>query len=125
VHILSTKQAQFIQWTQGLFTPFSSCHFPSNTTYSVLILYARGGQPVRDQQPHFLLLPQRATSYTLAHINITSSLPHWNTYLCSVRLVTRTILTSQLLIFILFSGTSSNYVRAAWNRAKSRMRLAI
>ena len=24
--------------------PFLNCHFPSNTKYSVLILYARGGQ---------------------------------------------------------------------------------
>jgi len=29
-----------------------------------------------------------------------------------------------LVLCMLFSGTSSNYVRAAWNRAKSRMRLA-
>ena len=33
------------------------------------------------------VLPQRATSYTWAHMNITSSLPHSNTYLCSVRLI--------------------------------------
>jgi len=37
--------------------------------------------------------------------------------------MTRTKLTSQLLLFMLFSGTSSNYVRAAWNRAKRHMRL--
>jgi len=34
---------------------FLSCPFPSNTKYNVLILYATGGQPVRDQGPHFLL----------------------------------------------------------------------
>jgi len=33
---------------------FSSCHFPSNTKYSVLTLWARDGQPVRDQKPHSL-----------------------------------------------------------------------
>jgi len=53
-HILWTKQAQYIQWTQGIFMPFSSCHFPSNTKYSILTLCARAGQPVRDQQPHLL-----------------------------------------------------------------------
>jgi len=37
--------------------------------------------------------------------------------------MTRTELTSQLLLFILFSWTTSNYVRVAWNRAKSHMRL--
>jgi len=31
---------------------------------------------------------------------------------------------SHLLLCMLFSGTSGNYVRAAWNRAKNRMRLA-
>jgi len=25
------QTAQSIQWTQGLFMPFWSCHFPSNT----------------------------------------------------------------------------------------------
>jgi len=30
-HILWTKQAQSIQWTQGLFMPFLRCHFPTNT----------------------------------------------------------------------------------------------
>ena len=29
---------------QGLFMLFCSCHFPSNTKYSVLILYAKGLQ---------------------------------------------------------------------------------
>jgi len=38
--------------------------------------------------------------------------------------MTRTELTSQLLLFMLFSGTSSGYVAAAWNRAQSHMRLA-
>jgi len=38
--------------------------------------------------------------------------------------MSRTELASQLLLFMLFSGTSSNYVTAAWNRAKSHMRLA-
>jgi len=29
------------------------------------LVYGRGGQPVRDQEPHFFtVLPQRATSYT-------------------------------------------------------------
>ena len=63
-HILRTKQAQFIQWIQGLFMPFLSCHFPSNTKYSALILYARGGQPVRDQQPHFLLCYRKEPHHT-------------------------------------------------------------
>jgi len=35
-HTLWTKQARSIQWTQGLFMPFWSCHFPSNTKHSVL-----------------------------------------------------------------------------------------
>jgi len=30
------QTAQYIQWTQGLYTPFLSCHFPSNTKYSVV-----------------------------------------------------------------------------------------
>jgi len=53
-HILRTRRAQCIQWTQGLSYRLS-CHFPSNTRCSVLILYARGDQPVRDQEPDFLL----------------------------------------------------------------------
>jgi len=32
--------------------------------------------------------------------------------------------TSRLLLCMLFSGISNNYVRAAWNRVKSHMRLA-
>jgi len=39
-----TKQAQSIHWTQGLFMPFWKCHFPSNTKYSVFILYTIGSQ---------------------------------------------------------------------------------
>jgi len=36
------KQAQSIQLAQGLFMPFLSCHFPSNTKYSILIVYPSG-----------------------------------------------------------------------------------
>jgi len=42
-HILWTKQAQSNQSTQGLFMPFLSCHFSSNTKYGVLILCYRPG----------------------------------------------------------------------------------
>ena len=50
--------------------------------------YVRGIQPVRDQEPHFsFVLLQRATSYTWAHINITPSLPHSHTRLCSARFI--------------------------------------
>jgi len=61
--------------------PFLSCHFPSNTKYSVLIFYVRGGQPVRDQEP------QRATSYIWTHMNTTPSLPQSNTFLSSARFI--------------------------------------
>ena len=37
-----TKQAQSIQWTQGLFMPFWNCHFSCNIKYSVFILYTIG-----------------------------------------------------------------------------------
>jgi len=54
--------------------------------------------PIRDQEPHYSVtakshipvLPQRATSYTWAHMNITPSLPHSNTYLCSARFIVNT-----------------------------------
>ena len=58
------------------------------------------GQPVRDQQPMDIaalgqpvratfpiVLPQRATSYTWPHMNITPSLLHSNTYLCSATFI--------------------------------------
>jgi len=35
-HIVWNKQAQSIKWTQSLFIPVWSCHFPSNAKYSVL-----------------------------------------------------------------------------------------
>jgi len=34
-----------------------------------------------------IVLPQRATSYTWAHMNITPSLPHSNTYLCLAKFI--------------------------------------
>jgi len=66
-------------------------------------------------------------SYTRAHTNITPSLPHSHTYLCSARFVAN--ITHQRdndrekrhwLLCMLFSGTSGNYVRATWNRVRSR-----
>ena len=79
----------------------------------------------------FVLL-QRATSYTWAHMNITpisSSLKHvplLSHIYCKYNTPTwqGQNFTSHLLLCMLFSGTSNNYVRAAWNRAKSHMRLA-
>ena len=45
-----------------------------------------GVAPVIDQEPHFfIVLPQKATSYTWSHMNITPSLPGSHTYLCSAR----------------------------------------
>ena len=42
--------------------PFLSCHFPSNTKYSVLILYASGVQPCGTAGPnaHNQIGPQAA-----------------------------------------------------------------
>jgi len=34
-----------------------------------------------------IVLPQRATSHTWAHMNVTPSLPHSNTYLCSATFI--------------------------------------
>ena len=48
----------------GVVIPFLSCHFPSNTRCSVLILYARGDQPVRDQEPDFLLCYRKELHHT-------------------------------------------------------------
>jgi len=78
-HILWTKQAQSNQWPQGLFMLSIRCHFPSNTKYSVLILYARDGQPVRDQQPHFYCVIAKSHIIhvgTHEHHPISSSLKH-------------------------------------------------
>jgi len=63
-----------------------------NQTYrtcSTTQQYTRGGQPVRDQEPHFFtsVLPQRTTTYTWAHMNISPSLPHPHTYLCITRII--------------------------------------
>jgi len=35
----------------------------------------------------FIMLPQSATSHTWAHMSITPSLPHSNTYLCSATII--------------------------------------
>jgi len=35
----------------------------------------------------FIVLPQRSTSHTWAHISITPCLPHTNTYLCSATFI--------------------------------------
>jgi len=52
---------------------FLSCRFPSNVKYSVSTLWARGGQPVRDQQPHFLLCYRKDPHHTRGH---TCTSPH-------------------------------------------------
>jgi len=44
------KQAQSIQWTPSLFMPVWSCHFPSNTKYSVL---CQGLSNLFVLRPHF------------------------------------------------------------------------
>jgi len=51
-----------VDTTQGLFMPFLSCHFPSNTKYNVLILYASGVQPCATAGPnaHDQIGPQAA-----------------------------------------------------------------
>jgi len=41
----------------------------------------------RPSATFFTVLPQRATPYTWAHMNITPSLPHSRTYLCSARFI--------------------------------------
>jgi len=120
-----SKQVHSIQWTKGLFMPFLSCRFP----YSVLILCVRCGQPVRVQQPHFLLCYQRAT-YTWAQMNITPSLAH-SKHVPLLSYVYCKYHTPAWqgqnfrshLLLCMFSGTSGNYQRAAWNRAKSHMQL--
>jgi len=51
-------------------------------------LIQQGGQPVRDQEPHFLtVLPQRVASYAWAHMNNTPCLHYRHTYLCSARFI--------------------------------------
>jgi len=57
------------------------------------------------------VLPRRAASPTWAHMNITPSLPHSNTYLCSPRFIVN--ITHQhdndRNLYVLFSGPSGNY----------------
>jgi len=110
---------------------FLCCYFPSNAKHSVLTLWTRGGQPVRDQQPHFLLCYRKdhiTHVGTHAHHPISSSLKHvplLSYIYCNNHTPTwQGQNLSDLLLCMLFSRTSSNYVRVAWNRAKSHMRLA-
>jgi len=42
---------------------------------------------LRSRAPFLAVLPQRATSYTWAHMNITPSLPRSHTYICSARFI--------------------------------------
>jgi len=60
------------------------------STTLMLSLQGRGGQPVRQSATFLTASPQRVTSYTWAHMNITPSLPHWNTYLCSTGFIANT-----------------------------------
>jgi len=108
--------------------PFLRCHFPSNTKYKCFKpLCQECSTSPRPTATFLIVSPQRATSYTwtspllfLTHIPLLSQIyckyhtPAWQGQ----------NFTSHLLLCILFSGTSGNYVRAAWNRAKSHMRLA-
>jgi len=114
-----------------------SCHFPSNIKYSVLILYVRSCQPVTDQQLHFLLCNRKEPYHTRGH---TWTSPHLfptktRTFASATFIVNIThqhdkdrtlqgIYSRHLLLYMLFSGTYGNYLRAAWNRAKSHMRLS-
>ena len=55
-----------------------------------LSCYCRGGQPVRDQEPHFLLCYSKVPHHVhcpWAHMNITPSLPHSHTYFCLARFI--------------------------------------
>jgi len=130
-HILWTKQAQCIQWTQRLFMPFLSCHFPSNTKYNVLILYARGGQPTRDQQPHFLCYRKephhtRGHTWRPPHLSL-KHVPLLSYIYCKYHTQhDKDRILEDIYFYACYSilWDFRNYVRAAWNRAKSHMRLA-
>jgi len=102
----------------------------------VCVLFLLGWPTSQRPRATFLtVLQQRATSYTWAHMNVNSSLPHSHmTYFCLATFICKyhtpptwqwQNFTRHLLLCMLFSGTSGNgvynYARAARNWAKSCM----
>jgi len=92
------------------------------------VLYQGWPSSQRRRATFLTVLPQRASSYTWAHVNITHLfLTHTHTcaqldllQISHTNMTTTKLLSSRLLLCMLFSGTSGNYVSAAWNWAKSR-----
>ena len=82
----------------------------------------------RPRTTFLTVLRYRATSYTWAHMNITSSLPHSHTYLCSAKFTVNIThqhdnhRTSQLIYCFAyyFVGLLVITYGATWNRATSR-----
>ena len=113
---------------------FLSCHLPSNTKCSVLILYARGGQPVKTNSHFSYCVTAKSRTINVGtheHHTISSLFKHDSLNLLSYiyfKYHTPTWqgqkFTSHLLLCMLFSGTSETYVRTAWNWAKRHMRFA-
>jgi len=70
----------------------------------------------RPKATFLIVLLQRATWYSWAHMNITPSIPHSLTHICSARFKYHTLtwqwhnFTSYLLLCMLFSGTFGKYV---------------
>jgi len=94
--------------------------------------YCWTDQPVEDQEPHFLLCYRKSHIIhmdTHKHHHISSLLTHiplLSQIYCKYHTPTWQWqnFTRHLLFCMLLTGTYGNYIRAASNRAMSRMRLA-
>jgi len=88
--LLSCRDLVYNPWRTGKATAVARGNFGHNSLTDCCGLESQWRHHItkvatsqRSRATFLTALPQRATPYTLAHTNITPSLPHSNTYLCS------------------------------------------
>jgi len=88
-HMWPLAKKLYHSWISTMTSSIEISWKSAQTNHSKSAKHVVQGRPTsqRPRATFLTVLPQRATSYTWAHMNITPSLPHSPTCLCSARFI--------------------------------------